>query len=322
LTLPENTLDVLTERASTQFYRKLKNPNWEDFKRKLYKNPTGRPETVKDNFNAAFADRIEYLVYRNVNFRYQDEDDEDGKEILLGNWDWNGEGNPGIRENRAFAFVSAWINQFDSWAHNNKLTMRVKDGKRTFTHYVTDLGGCLGPANDATKMHPQRPNEVPWSFTRPARPGETAIPLDGSFCNIRENEAFKAADIYDARWIARYLAQITGKQILEALVASRMPSAYVRLYYNKLVHRRNKALTDLGLSYPPIPPMDASEEFDYDPQKDGPITLVTSRKETVTAPDDGWVVVKGRVYTREDVRSGAAARDIARAEKRRKKTEQ
>src|ERR1041385_8605838 len=133
-------------------------PDWEAFKQKLYKNPKGKPETIKDNFNDAFANRIQYLVYNNVNFRTKDEDDEEEDKMFLGNWDWDGEGNPGIRENRAFVFVSAWLNQFDSWAHNNKLTMREKDGKRTFTHYVTDLGGCLGPASDATKMHPQSPN--------------------------------------------------------------------------------------------------------------------------------------------------------------------
>jgi hypothetical protein len=297
------------------------NPTWKEFKKKLYKNPNGRPETVKDNFNDAFADRIETLVYKNVNVRLKDDegddDDEDAddKAIFLGNWDWNGEGNPGIRENRAFAFVSAWLNQFDSWAQNNKLYMLEKDGKRTFKHVVSDLGGCLGPAGDATEMFPEMPNEFPWAFTRPARPGETAIPLDGSFHNIRGNEAFKRADIYDAKWIARYLAQITGKQILEALVASRMPSAEVRLYYDKLVQRRNKALADVGLDYPPIPPMDASKTFDYDPRKDGLISIVTSRQETVTAPDDDYVVVKGRLYRRADVRAGKAAGETAKTEK-------
>jgi hypothetical protein len=291
-------------------------PNWDAFKKKLYKNPKGRPETVKNNFNDAFADRIRYLVYKNVNVRLKEDEDEDG--MLLGNWDWNGEGNPGMRETRAFAFVSAWLNQFDSWASNNKLYMIEKNGKRTFKHYVTDLGGSLGPAADATRMVPQSPNEFPWPFTRPARPGETAIPLDGSFCNILGNDALKAADIYDARWIARYMAQLTGRQILEALVASGMPSAKVRLFFNKLVHRRNKALADLGLRYPPLKPMDESEEFDYDPRKDGLVSVVVGQNRTVTAPDDDWVVVKGRVYTRSEVRSGVAAKDIARAEKRRK----
>lgn len=120
---------------------------------------------------------------------------------------------------------------------------------------------------------------------RAARPGETAIPLDDSFHNVRENEAFARADLPDARWIARYMAQITG------------------------------TLSDLGLNYPPIKPMDDSEEFDYDPQRDGLISIVTSRNEIVTAPDDDWVIVKGRAYTRAEVKSGASARDIAKAQK-------
>ena len=287
------------------------NRDWSDFKSKLFKNPSGKPELVTDNFNNAFADRIKYFVYRNVNFRTKDDEGNDD-EIFLGNWDWNGEGNPGLRENRGFAFLSAWFNQYDSWVHNNKLYMSEKDGKRTFRRIVTDLGGCLGPAIEAGKMTPHRPNEFPWEFTRPLRPSETAIPLNSTFHNIRENVAMINADVDDARWMAGYMAQITGKQILEALMSSRMPSAMVRVFYNKLVHRRNRALNDLGLPYPAIRQMDDSETFDYDPRKDGLISIVTSRNEKVTAPDDDWVVIKGRAYTRADVRSGKAAKEIAK----------
>jgi hypothetical protein len=301
---PVKEIEMLDEQGKKVVARP--DPDWSDFKRKLYKDLTGRPELKPNNFNDAFADRIQFLVYRKVNFRQKDDEELGEHTTLLGNWDWNGEGNPGFRENRGFAFLSAWINQFDSWVHNNKIYMSREGGKRTFTRYVTDLGGCLGPATDSSKMEPQSPNEFPWSFTRPAKPGERAIPLDGSFHNIRDNDSLKAADIDDARWAARYMAQITGKQILEALVASGMPSAEVRLFYNKLVHRRNKALADLGLSYPPIKQLDESEDFDYDPRTNGLISIVTSRKEKVSAPDDGWVVSGGRLCTRDQLQGREA----------------
>ncbi len=115
------------------------------------------------------------------------------------------------------------------------------------------------------------------------------------------------------------MAELSGKLILEALVASGFPSAKVRVFYNKLINRRNKALADLGLDYPPIMAMDSSEEFDYDPQKDAMIEIVTSRNETIAAPDIGWVVVKGRVHTRADVESRAAAKDIEKHQNRCKK---
>jgi hypothetical protein len=70
-----------------------------------------------------------------------------------------------------------------------------------------------------------------------------------------------------------------------------------------LVTRRNKALKDLGLDYPAIPQMDAETAFDYDPQRDGQISIVTSRNEKVTAPDDGWVVMKGRCYMRSELQA-------------------
>jgi len=288
-------------------------PDWKEFKRRLYKDPKGRPESRANNFNEAFANRIKYLVYHNVNVQLKDEDDDDSSgEEYIGNWDWTAEGTDRLREARGFVFLSAWVNQYDSWVHNNKLYMTNRDGRREFKYYVTDLGGCLGPAADTTKMAPEEPNRFPWSFTRTAEPKSTAIPLDRSFHNIREADVFRAADIYDARWMGRYLAQLTGPQILEALMSGGMPAAQVRVFYNKLVSRRNKALKDIGLNYPPIKPLDESEQFDYDLRADGPMKIVTSRGETVTAPDDDWVVVKGRVYTRADVQSGRAAREIAR----------
>jgi hypothetical protein len=241
------------------------NPDWNKFKKQLYKKPNGRPETVADNFNEAFANRIQILKYRNVNIQLKDDDDDTGDEVFVGNWDWNAPGNSDLRETRGFAFLSAWLNQYDSVVHNNKLMMVKKEDGRSFTHYVTDLGGCLGTAADGTKADSELPNEFPWAFTRPAQPGSNAIPLDGSFHNIRENETFRCADVFDARWISRYMAQLSGKQILDALMSTGMPSAHVRVFYNKLVSRRNKALKDIGLDYPPIEPLDESDQFDYDP---------------------------------------------------------
>ena len=287
-------------------------PNWDAFKKQLYKKPHGRPETLPGNFNAAFADRIEYLIYRDVDFQLKD-DTEEPDEISLGDWDWSGEGNPGLRETRGAVLIAAWLNDFDPGFDNNRLTMLNKNGERVFKHYIYDVGVCLGRADDARKMQEQLPNEFPWSFTRPAKPGQSAIPLDGSYHPIQENKAFEAADIYDARWIAPYLAQLTQKQLLEALVGSGMPSALVHLYYDKLATRRNKALDDLGFHYAPLPLLDSSRQFDYDPKRDGLVTITTSHNEQVTAPDDGWVVVKGKVYPRTD--TGAATLTASRGNK-------
>jgi hypothetical protein len=287
------------------------NPTWDAFKRKLYRDPSGKPYMRPDNFNEPFAKRIQYLVYHNVNVRMKPDEDDGG--TYLGNWDLNGEGNGALRENRGYAFACAWISQFDTPADNNKLYMIRKDGRRLFKHCFVDLGGCLGPARDSRKMYEQAPSDFPWSFTRPAKKGETAIPLDGSYHTTLKCAPFVDADIHDARWMCRYIAQLTGDQILQALVATRMPSAEVRLYFDKLVKRRNNAVADLGLAAPPLKPMDESETFDYDPAKDGPISIVTSRGERVTAPDDNMVVLKGRLYTREQVASGFVARDSDKA---------
>ena len=101
-------------------------------------------------------------------------------------------------------------------------------------------------------------------------------------------------------------------------MASGLPSAKVRLYFDKLVSRRNSALADIGITATPLKPLDQGREFDYDPRKDGSITIQTSKGEKVTAPDDDWIVLRGRAYTRTEVASGAADKDIAKHTKRKK----
>jgi hypothetical protein len=71
---------------------------------------------------------------------------------------------------------------------------------------------------------------------------------------IVRNSAFAAMTIDDARWMARLIGQLRAEQITQALAASGYEGAARLLHTRKLIGRRNKMMTDLGLSaeFPPL----------------------------------------------------------------------
>ena len=104
----------------------------------------------------------------------------------------------------------------------------------------------------------------------------------------------------DARWMARLIAQLTEEQIAQALVASGLDSAQVRLYKEKLISRRDQVIRDLGLEseIALLRPGGADRHFAYDPELDGQVRISTRTGEQVAAPSAGLVVAKGRIASR------------------------
>jgi hypothetical protein len=79
------------------------------------------------------------------------------------------------------------------------------------------------------------------------------------------NDAFARTTREDARWMLRRLAALSETQILEALLATSMSAAEVRLALEKLLSKRQKMVADFGLAaeLPEIAPrIDTSLEFD------------------------------------------------------------
>jgi hypothetical protein len=68
------------------------------------------------------------------------------------------------------------------------------------------------------------------------------------FQPLEPNVAFEAMTLEDARWMARLIAQLTEKQIREALRVSGFNAEAVNVLSEKLLNRRSRMLHDLQLS--------------------------------------------------------------------------
>jgi hypothetical protein len=51
----------------------------------------------------------------------------------------------------------------------------------------------------------------------------------------------------DARWMGRWIGQLSEEQIRQALAAAGFGAARVRVYTDKLISRRDQMIRDLGL---------------------------------------------------------------------------
>jgi hypothetical protein len=104
-------------------------------------------------------------------------------------------------------------------------------------------------------------------------------------------------DWEDARWMLRKLAALSEPQILQALLATPMTAAEVRLALEKLLGSRQKMLADFGLSgeFPEIAARRIDRTLDFDPSRPGDLEAVSIRRHdgTRVVPAAGDLRVRG-----------------------------
>jgi hypothetical protein len=95
--------------------------------------------------------------------------------------------------------------------------------------------------------------------------------------------------------MARLIAQLTENQIQQALIAAGYTSAEVRLYNEKLVNRRDRMIQDLGLAkeLPLLRPQGVDRAFDYDPRRNGPVTVRAANGATLHPLESRDLVIRG-----------------------------
>lgn len=258
-----------------------------------------RPESDPKNFNVAFEDQIDRLEFGP--FDVQPDVPDIGS---VGPWDYAELGHDDLREVRAMGVIAGWLAYWDARWDNTRLKLRETSDGTELLHMVTDLGGGLGRAEPYYGWGPELPDEFTWHFTEPPivrGPGRMTTPFRFvHFHTSRDNRAYQAMTEADARWGTRLLARLTEPQIAAALIASGYDSATARLYLEKLVARRDRLVTDIGLANEvgllrDTPP---DRHFNYDPQSDGPFTAKLPDGEIVSAPVGEFVIVNGRRVSR------------------------
>jgi hypothetical protein len=268
----------------------------------LLQNSSDKPNFSDKNINEEFENQISIFVFAASNIQ---EKEKNVKSI--GAWDWNRIGHAERRELRGAALLSGWLNWYDSRWDNTRLKFLETPNGLELRHYISDLGSVLGRAKDFLTSKSGDVDAFPWGFTELIETWERVYPnrevplikvyrftFKKFHLAYDDNNAFREMTMDDARWMGRMIAQITEKQITEALVASGFSSAQVRLYVEKLVARRDRMIKDVRLDneIAPLRPQGIDKKINYDPSRDG-LIRVEINGTLITAPDRGDKIIKG-----------------------------
>jgi hypothetical protein len=253
-----------------------------------------RPETVAANYDADFERRIAYLVWEPGTVAYEPD-----TMHTIGAWDYDQLDHAERREVRAVFVLSAWLDQYNMRWENTRLAY-VKDGEGwRLRHLFSDVGSGLSDAH--TMLHSTNSDieKMPWTVTEVSG---GKVKFSGFAPNVM-NDAFARANAEDVRWMLRRMAALSETQILEALSATSMSAAEVRLALEKLLSKRQKMMADFGLAaeWPQIMRRRIDTSLEFDPAKPQDLALVTlSRPDgSRVVPEIGdWVIQKGHLVRR------------------------
>ncbi|MGE0634051.1 MAG: hypothetical protein AB7O96_16675 [Pseudobdellovibrionaceae bacterium] len=266
-----------------------------------------RIELEAKNYNEAFEKEIVSVLTEKGNLEVKVKDQE-----TAGSWDWNDPVHMARRELRGAGLLNAWVGNIDVRYDNNKLYIQKnKNGSQTLSHSMSDVGAGLGPQIGFPQVKLEtKTNRFDWTFTVGPETKKyygdgvkLKIELHGyainNFYPLDPNETFNAMTLNDAKWMARKIAQLTDDQIKAALIGSGYDSASVFILSEKLLNRRLRMISDLGLAKElNMPYVSRNNVPDYDPARNGVMTATLPDGTVVQAPVGESVVVKGRVVRR------------------------
>jgi hypothetical protein len=217
----------------------------------------------------------------------------------IGAWDYDQLDHADRREVRGVFLLSAWLDQYNMRWENTRLAY-AKDGEGwQLWHLFSDVGSGLSDAHSMLRSTNSDIEKMPWTVTQTA--GDE-VKLSGFAPNVM-NEAFARMSAEDARWMLRRIAALTEAQILQALVATTMSAAEVRLALEKLVSKRQKMVADFGLTsqLPEIARRRIDRTLEFDPAKPDDLRAVSVSLPggTTIVPERGdWVIQKGHLVRR------------------------
>jgi hypothetical protein len=273
-----------------------------ELKARLLRHSTrAHPEDDSANFRTDIEEQIARLFTVPANVQMKDTKS-------IGPWDFGQLDHAGRRELRGAGLLAAWLGWFDTRFDNTRLRIVRYDGADVeLLHYFSDLGGGLGNTSGLLYWRGEHPNEFPWEFTRATfAHGNDSTPRSFQIVGYKPmayTAAFAEMTIDDARWMARLIAQLTEKQIVEALIGSGYSAAEVRLYQEKLISRRDRMIVDLGLAgeIPLLRPQGVNRHFSYDPRVEAPVSVEVRGVAEVRAPIGEGRIVDGKIGSHAEV---------------------
>ncbi len=158
--------------------------------------------------------------------------------LRVGAVDYNEYGVSKYREARAYALFNLWLEQSDWQIKNGKLAIREKaNGEKEFFLMAHDLGcgfgGLMCEKLDRYRYQPVSSvssKEIVFDYRSPNN-------------QPMQNEA----TYNDFKWGARLMAQLTRKQIEDAVEAGGWPKSLQKVLVEKIISRRNEFVKVFGL---------------------------------------------------------------------------
>lgn len=184
----------------------------------------------------------------------------------IGPWPFGANGNEGRREVRALGLFSAWVGNTDlKEAENNKLVVPSPSPERPHLYALQhDLGHSLG------RMVSEQLRAFPWQLVERTATGRIHL----NYHAVQPNSLRTMITWADARWMTREIAQLTRRQIAQAVAIGQWPRSAAELLTEKLIDRRNQMVEAFELVGEETP--------------SGPIALIPVDRHLTT--DDGAVV--------------------------------
>ncbi|HET6900153.1 MAG TPA: hypothetical protein VFK70_17510 [Vicinamibacteria bacterium] len=253
-----------------------------------------RPETVAANYDTGFEGKLAYLVWQPGTVA-----EEPDTVHAIGAWDYDQLDHAERREVRAVFVLSAWLDQYNMRWENTRLAY-VREGEVwQLRHLFSDVGSGLSDAHTMLHSTNSDVEKMPWTVTEVSG---GKVKFSGFAPNVM-NDAFARTTAEDARWMLRRLAALSETQILEALLATGMSAAEVRLALEKLLSKRQKMTADFGLAaeLPEVMrrPIDTNLEFDpARPEDLRAVTLSRADGSRVVPEIGDWVIQKGHLVRR------------------------
>lgn len=176
----------------------------------------------------------------------------------LGPWAWGENDHKHLRETRGLFLFSVWIGNTDlKESENNKLIVRTNAKKARTFKVMHDIGFSLG------NLLSEKPLNYKWNPIKKVTDEEIVF----NFFNIQDNSGYEHVTMADARWMIRRIAQLTRKQIADAVTIGGWPDKEPynihRLLIEKLISRRNHFVKTFGLLGDVLPNGKVIELLDF-----------------------------------------------------------
>ncbi|MCP4217919.1 MAG: hypothetical protein GY765_24970, partial [bacterium] len=193
--------------------------------------------------------------------------------LRVGPWPYGIHGHRGLREVRSALIFNMWVANLDiKEAENNKLILKKSGNGYRFFHIQHDMGYAFG------NRYFERPGSFGWKLVKKRNSKFVRL----AYRNFQKNSGFKQVTFADARWMIRLMAQLSRRQITDAIQLGGWPPSISQLLVEKLIARRNQLVKAFDLENETLPNGTRITQLPFD--------------RNITAPDGGVKDGKLKIY--------------------------